>query len=83
MVSGIIDGLSVAACAIPKTYIGIAIATSIFAFVESGCHAQRVTIISDFVPDHKTADVVGISILMQGIGSIIQAPAGGTLFTLE
>ena len=50
----------------------------VFGFFGGGFHAQRITIITEFIPERHVADVVGISVLCTGVGNLIAAPLGGT-----
>ena len=55
-------------------FIGFSMA---FGFFAGGYHAQRVTVISEFVPKKMQQNAVGVSVFFQGVGNLLISPIGG------
>ena len=76
--SGIVIGVLVGVVGFLQTYKSFLAAAGLFGIFAGGFHAQRITVVSEFVPKHLLPDVVGISVFMQGLGNLFISPYGGT-----
>jgi len=60
-------------------YVGFVLFTVIWGLFEGGFHAQRATIVSEFVGPEHMSSTVGFVIAFQGIGNLLGPPVAGAL----
>ena len=63
-------------------YVSLVVLTVLFGLVEGGFHAQRATIVSEFVDKEQMSSTVGFVICFQGVGNLLGPPIGGECYRM-